>query len=315
MSDDPACLGLVGHDRRDGGRELRFDLLKAVGLEHACLSLDHLGERPEAHAFAVRQRAPLAPQDQLGVDLDGREELADEPALADAGDADERDELRRPFAPNPLERVAERLELTSAADERRCIRLFDVHAESRPCLHRLPDVHRLRLALRVDRVGLAVLDRRARPAIGRFAHEDPVDGCRALQPCGSVDDVARRHRLTEVGPGGDVHERLTRRNPDPHLEALGLARPVADCERGPDGALRIVLVSDRRAEQRHHGVADELLHRPAEALELEAKSVVVRREDRFDVLRIEGLGTGCEADEIGEEDGDDLPLFAGPRHA
>ena len=32
-----------------------------------------------------------------------------------------------------------------------------------------------------------------------------------------------------------------------------------EVERGPDGALRVVLVRDRRAPDGHHGVADELL--------------------------------------------------------
>ena len=65
---------------------------------------------------------------------------------------------------------------------------------------------------------------------------------------------------------------------------------------------------NRRAEQRHHCVADELLHRAAETLELRAQTLVVGTEDRLDVLRIELLGACREADEVGEEDGDDLPF-------
>ena len=47
-----------------------------------------------------------------------------------------------------------------------------------------------------------------------------------------------------------------------------LAAPIADRERGADGPLGIVLVRDRRAEDRHHRVADELLDRAAAALDL-----------------------------------------------
>ena len=54
---------------------------------------------------------------------------------------------------------------------------------------------------------------------------------------------------------------------------------VADRERGADGALRVVLVRDGRAEDRHHGVADELLDRAAEALELRAHARVVGLEE------------------------------------
>ena len=61
---------------------------------------------------------------------------------------------------------------------------------------------------------------------------------------------------------------------------------------------------------RHHRVADELLDRAAEALELVAQAGVVGREQRPHVLGVELLGARGEADEVGEEDGDDLALLA-----
>ena len=66
----------------------------------------------------------------------------------------------------------------------------------------------------------------------------------------------------------------------------------------------------RRAEQRHHRIADELLDGPAEPLELGAQMRVVRREQRTHVLRVEALGASGEADEIREQDGHHLPLLA-----
>ena len=90
--------------------------------------------------------------------------------------------------------------------------------------------------------------------------------------------------------------------------------PVADGERGPNGALGVVLVRDRRAEERHDRVADELLDRAAEALELRAQALVVRAEQRLDVLGIELLGARREADEVAEDDGDDFTLAALARH-
>ena len=68
-------------------------------------------------------------------------------------------------------------------------------------------------------------------------------------------------------------------------------------------------MGDRRAEQRHHGVADELLDGPAEALELGPQLRVVRREQAAHVLRVERLRAGGEADEVGEEDAHDLALL------
>ena len=89
-----------------------------------------------------------------------------------------------------------------------------------------------------------------------------------------------------------------------------LADPVADRERRADGALGVVLVRDRRAEDGHHRVADELLDRAAEALELGAQARVVGPQERPDVLWVELLGARREADEVGEEHRDDLALLA-----
>ena len=79
---------------------------------------------------------------------------------------------------------------------------------------------------------------------------------------------------------------------------------------GADRALGVVLVRGRRAEERHHRVADELLDGAAVALELGADALVVRAEERLDVLGVELLGPLREADEVAEDDRDDLALSA-----
>ena len=106
----------------------------------------------------------------------------------------------------------------------------------------------------------------------------------------------------------DVDERLAGVHRDAHLELAVLDDPVADRERRAHRALGIVLVRDRRAEHRHHRVADELLHGAAALLELGAQPLVVRAQDRLDVLRVERLGARGEADEVGEEHRHDLAL-------
>ena len=53
------------------------------------LGFHDLAERPVRDPFAVRQRTPLTPRDQVGVGGDDAPQLADEPALADPRDADE----------------------------------------------------------------------------------------------------------------------------------------------------------------------------------------------------------------------------------
>ena len=57
------------------------------------LGLDDLAQCPERHAVAVRQAAALAPREPGRRARDVGEQLADHPALADAGLADDRDEL------------------------------------------------------------------------------------------------------------------------------------------------------------------------------------------------------------------------------
>ena len=85
---------------------------------------------------------------------------------------------------------------------------------------------------------------------------------------------------------------------------------VADGERRAHGPLGVVLVGGRRPEERHHGIADELLDRAAVALELGADARVVGTEDRLDVLRVERLRPRREAHEVAEDDRDDLALAA-----
>ena len=63
-------------------------------------------------------------------------------------------------------------------------------------------------------------------------------------------------------------------------------RRVAHRERRADRTLGVVLVRDRRAEDGHHRVADELLDRAAVPLELVAHARVVGLEAGADVLRI-----------------------------
>ena len=70
---------------------------------------------------------------------------------------------------------------------------------------------------------------------------------------------------------------------------LVLEREVTDRERGAHGSLGVVLVGDGSAEQRHHRVADELLHGAAVTLELGAQARVIGREQLLDVLRVHRL--------------------------
>ena len=199
---DPVGVGAVGDER---ARRPRRSLLAAASAPSvsripAC-AFTISPSAQKRHALAVGERAALAPEDELRVaGLDRLEELEDEPALADPGDADERDELRRALATArgralAQERRARCSRPTSGARRR----WRDVDAEPRARLERLPDRDRLGLALRLDRLGArGTRSRRSRRAVRRLVDEDAVDRRRGLQPRRRVDHVARRHALARV---------------------------------------------------------------------------------------------------------------------
>ncbi len=210
-----------------------------------------------------------------------------------------------------LERSSERVELALAPEERRTS-LPEVDPEARPRLECFPDRDRRRLALGLDRLRLAVVDHVIGRAVGRLADEDAVDRRGRLKAGGGVD---RRRPTPFPRPRRCGHRERSSASPvltaTRNWSSLPLLRnPVADRERRTDRALGVVLVRGRSPEERHHRVADELLDSAAEALELLAQMRVVRSEQSADVLGVELLGAGGEADEIGEEHRHDLALLA-----
>ena len=188
-----------------------------------------------------------------------------------------------------------------------------VDADARLRLGDLPHRHRLGLAFRLDGRVVAVVDHVPRRAERRFADEDAVRRRRALQARRGVHDIACDHPFSELWTRIDADERVPRVHRHAHLELAVLGDPVANCQRRANRALGVVFVRDRRAEHRHHGVADELLHRAAAVLELCAQPLVVRAQDRLDVLRVERFRARREADEIGEQHRHNLALAAHQR--
>ena len=187
----------------------------------------------------------------------------------------------------------------------------DVHAGARAHLRRRPDVDRLALPLRVDGRRLPVVDEVPGRPVGRPVDEDAVHRCAALESRGGVDDVAGRHSLALGRARVERDEDLARRDPDSQLDAV-LDGEVANRERRADGALGVVLVRRRSAEEGHHGVTDELLDRASVSFELGSDTRVVRAQDRLDVLGIQRLRLRREAHEIAEENAHDLALATLP---
>ena len=287
----------------------RLGLCARVGLEHAELRLHDLAERPERDTDPVGEAATSAPRDDLVVLVDDCVQLGDEAALANPWHAGDGDQLRLAITSRAVQRANQQIELVGATDKRCTRHGLDRRARAR--LDGLPHREWLALTLRDHRLRGLVLDHVARRAVRRLADEDAVHRRRRLEARGRVDDVARRHPLAFGRARAQQHERLAGVDREPHLEVLAcLAHPVPDRERGADGPLRVVLVRERRPEERHHGVPDELLHGAAEAFELGPQVLPVRVEERTDVLRVEALRARREAHEVGEEDRDDLALLA-----
>ncbi len=84
-----------------------------------------------------------------------------------------------------------------------------------------------------------------------------------------------------------------------------------EVERRAHRALRVVLGRRRCPPHRHHRVADELLDRAAVEGDQPAARVEVAGQELAHLLRVARLGERREADQVGEEDGDEASLGRG----
>ena len=136
----------------------------------------------------------------------------------------------------------------------------------------------------------------SRHAVRALADDDAADGRMLLKSRRGVHDVARDHSFAFCGPRAQRDHRLAAVDGPANCEfeiwmlRVELVDRGQDAQRRAHRALGIVLVRDRRAEDRHDRVADELLDRAAEPLDLLLHARVVRTQARADVLRIGLLG-------------------------
>ena len=106
------------------------------------------------------------------------------------------------------------------------------------------------------------------------------------------------HDLARVDPQTDREVQTPRR---PQL--VGIApHLVAEMERRPAGALGVVLVRDRGAEERHDAVPGVLVHRPLEAMHALGEDLEEAVHDPVPVLGVELLGELHRPLHVGEED-------------
>ena len=108
-----------------------------------------------------------------------------------------------------------------------------------------------------------------------------------------------------------VDQDLTRRDADADAQLgavprLGSYHVIPDRQRGANGPLGVVLMSNRRTEDRHDGVAYELFDQAAIPFEVTTDEVVIRNQQRPHVLDVQPLGHAREPHEIDEDDGDNF---------
>ena len=211
-----------------------------------------------------------------------------------------------------MEELLDLAELAVAADERRleALRLERARAPGDDA-QRTPQRRLALLALELERAGVLEDDRLLGGAARRLADEHGPGLGDRLHARRGVDEIAGDHPLPGRAErdGGFPGEHARAR-----LQVLGAelfaerADSGDEVERRAHRALRVVLGRDRRAPDRHHGVADELLDRAAVELDQPPARVEVAREKLAHLLRVARLGERREADEVGEEHRDEPPL-------
>ena len=261
-------------------------------------------QRPLSSSGSVSRRVPAAL------------ELEQQARLADAGLADERQQVGAPSRATRSNAASRRAELLLAPDQRR-------RAAPRPAsawasaadLDRLPGRHRLGLALQLQRLERAVDDLRGAQAPGALADEDPADRRGRLQARGDVDRVAE-DRVGTRRSGRRAPRRCSR---PPAARAPCRTAPRAPRSARPSppacpSAARTARAGSSscasgRAEHGHHVVADELVDAAAVALHLVGEARQAALDQRLDGLVVEPLGDRGVAREVGEQDRDRAALL------
>ena len=149
--------------------------------------------------------------------------------------------------------------------------------------------------------------------VGLDAYDQPAFGRGRLQPRRGVDHIAGRQRLPLRG--AEHHDRFACVDGRPRGEREAVldiegVEASENPEPGADRAFSVVAVRGRRAEDGHHGVADELLDHPSVLLDVPLRLRVVQLLRLAHVLGVGAVGAGREPDEVDEQDRDELPLRA-----
>jgi hypothetical protein len=250
-------------------QHLRAHLPVIVPLADLEVALEQIDHGQVARGFAVGDGRGF--QDQPVLHPMGVGELVDQPRLAHAGLADDRDHLTPPGA-GLAEHSAQVLDFGVAADETgeapegrglqarprrpRPCQLVDLHGLGEPFhRHGTERLHldvalgqRQRIGRDHDRAGIGEL-LHPRGQVRRLADGGVIHVEVATN--GAHDDLAR------VEPDADLDDRPMRASHRFRIRLHALLHP----ERGVARAHRVIFMGERRAEQRHDAVAHDLVHR------------------------------------------------------
>ena len=283
-----------------------------------------VAKRPVRERFAVGDAAALEPQGRRRGgrlrNLEDAVQLVQQPALADARLARDEEKAAR-AAQRTFERKLGQVELPLSADEARLdpfeptdLLPLREHTLDGRRPHRLCLPFQLQLdwlRQREQRLGLPprrVVDKR-RPRLRP-----------RLKSGGGVDRVAEGGVLGPAAAADLAEDDGAGRDPDPDIELGDPPAPLDlravggdlldDAQRRSERAFRIVLVRNRRAEEGEDTVSGEVLDVAADPLHLGDDSGHRLPDDELDFFCVELLAECGRTDEVGEENGDDLPLLA-----
>ena len=299
----------------DRGAQLLAGARRLFVLDDPGAPANHVGQRPERNAVAVREAASGVPPDVAGQPVDVFLELPGEARLSDTADPDDGDEMRPAVFRGGVVELLDEPQFAIASHERRLetagLRRSTDEADDPD---RLPELDRLGLAL--ERVAARVLedDGGFVETLRRLSDEDGSGIGRRLDPGCGVDEVAGDHALAL---GAERDRRFAREHTGTRakLGRTDLRSERRDgceqVERRANRSLGVVFLCDRRSPHGHDRVTDELLDRAAVALDHRARGLEVPREELAHVLGVAGLRERGVADDVGEEDRDEAALGCG----
>ena len=192
--DEPALVR-VGDVPLDRLRELGRCGRRLLVLEDPGPSADHLGERPERNALAVREAPSLVPPDVGDQPVDVFLQLPDQPGLPDPGDPLHGDQVDLPVLGGVVEQILDQAELAIAAGEGWLDRGHPAEPPEADDPVGPPELDRGLLALQLERAGRFVGDHRVGGAHRRLPDEDRAGRRDRLDPRGGVHEIARHHAL------------------------------------------------------------------------------------------------------------------------